>query len=1012
MLRQHIRAVVLCTMFLFVGVVAVHPQTTPSAGSNQAKSAASGQSRSLKDEIPPLVPLEPAAAAKTFRAIDGFSMELVAHEPQVTSPVAAAYDEDGRLYVVEMRDYPDPLKPGATPLGRVRLLEDRDGDGIYETSHIFAEALPWPTGIACWDGGVYVTAAPDIWYLKDTKGAGKADVRRKVYTGFGVYNVQALVNGLQWGLDNRIYGVTAANGGTIRPADQPDARPVSVQGRDFRFDPAMGRFEAISGTAQFGNTFDDWYNRFLCANRMVTGHVVIASQYLARNPNVPVARTVQDCAVEGVEFPLPMFQISPAEPWRVVRTRRYHEEGTKMPTSEMVVKGIFTSGSGIASYRGAAYPEKYRANAFVCNSAGNLIHRRLLTQKGGTFVATRADQDVDFVASTDNWFRPVNLLNAPDGTLHVIDMYREVVEHPWSLPDDIRTHLNLSNGRDRGRIYRLAPPGFRRPAPPRLGSASVPELVATLENPNAWWRETAQRLLYQRQDKSAVPLLRQLARKSRSPLAQLHALGTLDGLGALEANDVAAALGAPVPGLREQALRLAEPRLKGAPELAHKVLALSEDPDARVRFQAALTLGELSQDEAAVALASIARRDAGDPWLRQAVLSSAGERSVRLLELLLPSQSEAFAATPPGLALVHALASVVGARNRPAEIEDLLRLLTKAAAGSRPVQRDMVLGLGEGLLRTGQTLQSLKLDKSAGRLLPELFAEAKQTAVNEKASIEDRTQATLLLAHADPAVARPALRQLLDSRQPQPLQLAAVRALRATAAADVPSLLLERWTGFTPVVRAEALSTLTGRTAWAKALLDAVASGRVAAGQIDAPRRSLLLKNRDAEVQKRAQALFGDRAPTARAQVVAKYQSALASKGDAARGRAVFQRDCASCHMVGGVGQNVGPSLAAMGTKTPETLLTSILDPNREVDPRYLNYMLVTRDGRLATGIIAGETDTSVVLRRADGANETILRTQIEELSSTGQSLMPEGLEQKINSQEMADLIAYLMTTS
>jgi hypothetical protein len=225
-----------------------------------------------------------------------------------------------------------------------------------------------------------------------------------------------------------------------------------------------------------------------------------------------------------------------------VRTRRYHEEGTKLPTSEMVVKGIFTSGTGIAIYRGAAYPEKYRGNAFVGNVAGNLIHRRLLAQQGGTFVATRADKDVEFVASTDNWFRPVNMLNAPDGTLHMIDMYREVVEHPWSLPDDIKAHLNLSSGRDRGRIYRLAPPGFRRPAPPRLGRASVAELVATLENPNSWWRETAQRLLYQRQDKAAVTPLRRLARQGRSPLARLHALGTLDGLGSLDPADLAGAL--------------------------------------------------------------------------------------------------------------------------------------------------------------------------------------------------------------------------------------------------------------------------------------------------------------------------------------------------------------------------------------------------------------------------------------------------------------------------------------
>src|SRR5438093_1008010 len=198
--------------------------------------------RSLKDEIPPLIPKDPDKALATFRTLAGFRMELVAHEPNVTSPVAAAYDEDGRLYVVEMRDYPNPLKPGETPLGRVRLLEDRDGDGVFETSHVFAESLPWPTGIACWDGGVYVTAAPDIWYLKDTDGDGKADVRRKVYTGFGTENPQAIVNNLQFGVDHKIYGTTAGNGGEIRAVDRPESPPVSVRGRDFRFDPAGGGF--------------------------------------------------------------------------------------------------------------------------------------------------------------------------------------------------------------------------------------------------------------------------------------------------------------------------------------------------------------------------------------------------------------------------------------------------------------------------------------------------------------------------------------------------------------------------------------------------------------------------------------------------------------------------------------------------------------------------------------------------------------------------------------------------
>src|SRR5581483_10528137 len=218
------------------------------------------------------------------------------------------------------------------------------------------------------------------------------------------------------------------------------------------------------------------------------------------------------------------------------------------------------SACGVTVYRGAAYPPQYYGNVFLAEVAGNLIHREVLTRKRVTFTAKRAEEGVEFVTSTDNWFRPVNFVNAPDGTLHVIDMYREVVEHPWSLPDDIKAHLDLSSGRDRGRIYRLAPLNFQRPIRPQLGRASTQQLVASLENPNAWWRETAQRLLIQKRDPAAVPPLRRLVRSGSKPLAQLHALWTLHGLQALDDDDVLAALRSPTAGLREHGLQLAESR--------------------------------------------------------------------------------------------------------------------------------------------------------------------------------------------------------------------------------------------------------------------------------------------------------------------------------------------------------------------------------------------------------------------------------------------------------------------
>jgi putative membrane-bound dehydrogenase-like protein len=960
---------------------------------------------SLKERLPRLAPKEPAEALKTFKVLDGFRMDLVACEPQLASPVAAAYDEDGRLYVVEMRDYPTPLKAGETPRGRVRLLEDRDGDGIYETVTVFADGLHWPTGIACWDGGVFVTAPPDIWYFKDTDGDGKADVRRKVYTGFVVYNVQALVNGLQWGVDNRIYGVTAANGGEIRPADQPNATPISVRGRDFRFDPATGRFEAISGTAQFGNAFDDWYHRFLSANRLVTGHVVLPAHALARNPFLPVARTVQDCAAEGVDVPLPMYQISPPEPWRVVRTERYHAEGQKLPLSEMVVTGIFTSGTGITIYRGAAYPEQYRGQAFVGNVAGNLVHRRLLEPLGATFNAKRIDEKCEFVASTDNWFRPVNFVNAPDGTLHVIDMYREIVEHPWSIPDDIKAHLDLESGSERGRIYRLTPPGFVPAKPPRLGKATTAQLVATLENPNAWWRETAQRLLYQRQDRAAVAPLRRLNRESQLPLARLHALGALHGLGALETSDIAHALQDPAAGVREQAVQFAEARLNNSPELADGVRAAADDAEARVRFHAAIAIGALSDEASTAALIRIARRDASDPWTRLAILSSSAERSVALFAALLRDD-----AGPQEMALLVQLASTIGARNRRDETDRLLALVT--TPGRKAMQRDLLLGLGDGVLRTGKTLDALTMPPAARTLLDELVRDAGRTAADPKAAIPDRTAAIQLLAHASFNESRPIFRQLLDVRQPPEVQQATVRALRSTAATGVPAIVLDAWHGFTPPVRGEAITALSSRTPWAMALLDAVAAKTVPAAHIDSTRRTVLLKHRDATVRARASELLGDAARTPRSEIVARYKPALELKGDTKRGQAVFQRECSTCHLAGTTGHNVGPSIASMGVKRRDEYLVAILDPNREVDPRYLNYTVNTTDGRVTSGIIAAETATAMTLKRADGQTETILRSQIEELSSTGQSLMPEGVEQKVSHQEMADLISFLLAVA
>ncbi|TXT20558.1 MAG: membrane-bound dehydrogenase [Planctomycetota bacterium] len=411
---------------------------------------------SAAEPLPRIPPKEPIEALKTFVVRNGFEMQLLAAEPLVASPVAIEYDENGRAYVAEMRDYPYTDKGSDKPfvertkdepLGRIRLLEDTDGDGRFDKSSIFAEGLSWPTGLALWKGGVYVVATPDLWYLKDTDGDGKADERRKVLTGFRKFNVQAVINNLKWGLDGKIYGAGSSNGGQIRRGDASDSKPIAMTTADFRFDPRdeAGSFELLSGGARFGNAFDDWGNRFICNIRNPIQHVVLPRHYLARNPHLAARSPLNDVAESGDT--VPVFRTSPPEPWRVMNSRRLANDATlASPRSESVAAGYMTSASGLTVYRGSAYPPELYGTIFLGEVAGNLIHHQVLTPRGVTFTSKRSEEGKEFLTSTDNWFRPVNFVNAPDGTLHVADMYRETIEHPWSRS---RSRTYLSSRADR-----------------------------------------------------------------------------------------------------------------------------------------------------------------------------------------------------------------------------------------------------------------------------------------------------------------------------------------------------------------------------------------------------------------------------------------------------------------------------------------------------------------------------------------------------------------------------------
>jgi len=951
----------------------------------------------------------PAEAEKTFETLHGFHMDLLAAEPMVASPVAMAYDEDGRCYVAEMVDYPYTDKahhkasqenPTDAPIGRIRLLTDENGDGKFTRSTIFAEGLSWPTGIACWKGGIIVTATPDIWYFKDTKGDGKADVRQKLFTGFRKFNVQAVMNNPVWGLDNRIYISGGSNGGLIQDLTHPELKPAIMRRADLRLDPRDNSLEIVSGGARFGNGRDDWGNRFLCNIRNPAEHIVIESRYLTRNPYLPAVSPLTDVAESGDQ--LPVYRVSPPEAWRELRAKRWSADSTviaHMPRSELVGSGVVTSSGGITVYRGDAYPPEFRGNLFVTECAGNLFYRLLPTPDSVTFKATRVDGKHEICAGRDIWFRPVNFVNAPDGCLHVCDMYREVIEHPWSIPDDIHAALDLERGRDRGRLYRFAPPDFKPRPTPHLSQASTAELVALLAHPNAWHCDTAQRLLFERQDQSAVPALREMMTHHANALARLHALWTLDGLGALNEADLLAALRDAEEHVRHAAVLLAEPRLKTSEALRTAVARMVDDTSLRVRFQTALSLGEVP-DAGAPALTALAARDLADSWMRTAILSSAGSHLSDVAGAVLRGPDSADV-----MAFLRDVGGIVGSGAKAEECRVFLETLERESGAHAASAEAGALGLVQGLARHGQAPAAFA-SPAAQKWLQAVADKAQTGALASGAPVEQRTQSVALLALADFPALQALAGKLLQPNQPEAVCVAFIQLLRDQREAGVASLLLTAWPALTPGAREAAVGVLTSRKEWLEPLLVAVEKQQIKPAELSPAARATLQRFPDPALRERAGKLFVSAG--SRQEALNRYQPVLTLRGDAAKGHEVYRAICSTCHRKGDEGRDIGPNLATVGAWSPEQLLTNILDPNREVAPNFMLYAVELKDGRSLAGIISAETETGVTLKALDGTEQSFARGEIAVLRATGMSPMPEGLEGAVSMQQMADVIAFL----
>lgn len=933
-------------------------------------------------------PLEPAEALAQFELEAGLAIELAACEPAVVDPIAVRFDEDGRMWVVEMRDYPHGPEKGQPPLSRISILTDADGDGRFESSRVFAEELLFPTGLQPWQGGAIVTLAGEVAYFKDTDGDGRADRRETWFRGFAEENPQLRANHPRLALDNRVYVANGLRGGTVVDARRKDAPPLEIGGRDFCFDPRTGDCEAVSGNGQFGLTFDAWGHRFVCSNRQPLDHVVLENRYLARNPFLATPSVLSPVAAAG-------------EASRVYPL-------TSAWTTSNLHAGQFTAACGATIYQDDALGGSLKNSALVCEPTGSLVHREIVRPSGATFASRPAQQGREFLASRDAWFRPVNLEVGPDGALYVVDMYRAVIEHPQFMPSELQQRPDLRLGDDRGRIYRIVPSGATGAKPPavRLSQAATAELVGHLETGSSWWRETAARLLYERQDASAAAELARVAADGR-PEARVAALGALAGLGALSKDTLSRAIAADEPRVRELAVTLAESLLAQGTTLRAQVMELSSDADAQVRFRTALALGGVARADVVTALAKIALADADDPWTRQAVAAALPEHAVAVLEEVL-----GYARAGGSRALVLELAAVVGARREPAEIERLLALLSADPGLENEAHRAALEGLATGLERRGTGLvafvAALPNHDVLTQALEGWFARAAAGAADEMAGDDARGAQFAILRHARGAPVVEACLGIVESSGSQRARIEAAGVLARQNDERIAPAVLRLYAAQTPAVRRALLDCLIARPDAARLLLEAVRSQAMARAELDTGRQQQLRRHRDESLRKLAAEVLAENVAADRQAVLAQYQPALDRASDPRAGKELFRQHCAVCHHIDDVGVDVAPDISDSRVKTAAQLLTDILHPNQAIDNNYVSYTVTTVDGNIHTGIVAAETAGSITLRQAENKTVSLLRADVEEIRASGVSLMPEGFEKHLDVQQMADLLGFI----
>lgn len=914
---------------------------------------------------------EPTAPPEQLlKVIPGFKMEIVAENPLVESPSAIAFDEAGRLYVAEMRDYPSNDE-SADLAGRIQLLEDTDGDGVFDTGTTFASNLPLPSAIACANGGVCVLSAPDILFLKDLDGDRRADVRRVEMTGFGptreAIDPNVLPRGFALGPGFRLHGTMAGLEGAVRPGTRLEAPGLPLKQREFSFitSPATLWPEADGGAR--GVSFDNAGRRYTASTLVPLGVERIPTSALLRNP-----------------FAAPQPQFTD-----LLTAHSQNRTPSRPPIAGWNPGNVNLLPLSCLIYRGHRFPRSFLDDAFFASPESRAIHH--LPMEGGK---PRAGSAQPFVVGNDPRFRPMHLAPGPDGVIYIADLCEENYPSSGKVP---------SRDAERGRIWRLSPATYEKQPVVIPSKAPVPTLVAMLGHKDAWMRETASRVLVERHQTNAVALLTQVAKKARSPLARMHAVRTLGAMGLLKDGELAVALKDQDPRVRIEGLRQVQRRStqNGLPQgIWLQLTPLVRDSSSEVRLHLALTLAGINHSQKTFALARLFLMDQYDPWIARALLTVPINAATDLFFDMIAEPR--IRESDPGFRLLQHLATAIGTG---APLQDVSDCLIKVRDLDPPltIAYPLVRALADGLAGRGYTLA--EADQSGAWRTFAVGSLDYAGAVGTQPDARREAWRLLAACVGPDYIADVVPLALLAPAAGFDVQSGAIEVLARQGLPRDLEALTQRHHLFERRQQKEIVDALLSRENSTRTLVSAVQSGVIAANTLTPLQTTLLLNHPDASNRRRAGAVLSE-PELKRDELISDLLPVLDLPGSAVRGRAIYQNRCTSCHSANSLDQSIGPKLGG-GRQSRLQILASVLAPSREIRQGWETSVVHLQNEENLWGILDSSREPIFFVRQQGGVRP-VVGTLIQSITQLNVSLMPDDVADGLTRQDLADLIAHV----